>query len=196
MFRMILIALMATVLCSPIASAYMLIAEYNIVYAEVAELDGDGALRTEQLKLDMYRPNIRTGRAPVLVYTYGGCFIRGSKSKIPTFLKKLSNAGVAVAPVDYRMGKDSSNPEAAGLWNWPYPAGLKDVQQAVRFLRRNKDRWALDTDRMAAHGESAGGYLAAALGVRPVTDRQDCEDEFSRRFGIVSDWRLARTPNL
>ena len=64
----------------------------------------------------------------------------------------------------------------------------KDVQQALRFLRKNKDRFRIDTARVAAHGEFYGWLFAAALGVVGVTDRGGNSDAYSQRVGIVSDW--------
>jgi acetyl esterase/lipase len=159
----------------------------DIIYDVVTETDGAGILRREALKLDLYLPKLKTGRAPLLLYIHGGCYVRGSRARIPSFIKALSDQGIAVASVDYRLALDPANATASAQ-NWPYPAGLTDVQQALRFLRKNKDIYLIDPARIAAHGESAGGQLAAALGVRPVTDRQGRSDAYSARIDIVSDW--------
>ncbi|HEX2528980.1 MAG TPA: alpha/beta hydrolase fold domain-containing protein [Geminicoccus sp.] len=164
------------------------IQQLDIVYDVVTERDSDGELRTETLKLDLYRPRLTSGPAPLLVYIHGGCYVRGSKSRIPTFLKNLANSGIAVASVDYRLAPDPLNPQATAHQKWLFPAALKDVQQALRFLRRNKDRFLIDPARVAAHGESAGGYLATVLGVMPVTDREGMSDGYSDRVTAVSDW--------
>jgi acetyl esterase/lipase len=184
MIRAAALALALLVLAVPPAAAGF-IQQKNIVYDRVTERDADGVLRTENLLLDLYRP--KTGRAPLLLYIHGGCYTGGSRSRIPTFLKNLANEGVAVASIDYRLAADPRNPATAAQ-RWLFPAALKDVQQALRFLRRNSDLYLIDATRVAVHGESAGGHLAAALGVRPATDRQDRSDRYSARVDIVSNW--------
>ena len=63
-------------------------------------------------------------------------------------------AGFAVAAVNYRLSGEVR-----------FPAQLHDVKAAVRWLRANADDLALDGDRIVACGESAGGHLAALLGL-------------------------------
>ncbi|HEX2528979.1 MAG TPA: alpha/beta hydrolase fold domain-containing protein [Geminicoccus sp.] len=180
------------------ASTYEL--QPDIVYDVVTERDGDGVQRTVSLMLDFYRPVSAAGPMPLVVYVHGGCFVTGTKSGVPSFIRGLTGSGIAVASVEYRMARDPRKP-AAGQQHWPYPAALKDVQQAVRFLRQNKDRFGLDPSRIAVHGESTGGYFAAALGVLPLTDRAGRTDAYSVRVGTVSDWygrtdfTLPKSPN-
>lgn len=179
--------MLAMMLLSALPARAGHIEKKDIVYDVVTEADAAGILRREALKLDLYLPKLKTGRAPLLLYIHGGCYVRGSRARIPAFIKALSDQGIAVASVDYRLARDPVSATASAQ-NWPYPAGLKDVQQALRFLRKNNDTYLIDPARIAVHGESAGGELAAALGVRPVTDRQDRSDAYSARIDIVSDW--------
>ncbi len=46
---------------------------------------------------------------------------------------------------------------------WPNP--LRDAENALRVIRENAEKWDVDPGRIAAIGFSAGGHLAAALGV-------------------------------
>ena len=185
----IILRLVLTILClvqaAPASSAYNL--ESDIVYDVVTEADGDGIMRTVALKLDFYRPSPINGRTPLVIYVHGGCFVQGSKSSVPAFVKNLANEGIAVASIDYRLAYDPRRPTVVQQ-KWPYPAALKDVQQAVRFLRKNDTLFQIDTSRIAVHGESTGGYFAAALGVVPATDRQGNSDSYAARIDIVSDW--------
>jgi acetyl esterase/lipase len=166
-------------------TAYIL--ERDIVYDVVTGRDGDGIQRTERLKLDFYRPIAAAGPTPLLIYVHGGCYVSGTKAAVPAFLRALAADGIAIASLDYRMARDPRRPSVP-QHHWPYPAGLTDVQQAVRFLRKNADRFDIDTSRIATHGESTGGYFAAALGVRPMPDRAGKLDAYADRIDIVSDW--------
>ena len=46
-----------------------------------------------------------------------------------------------------------------------FPAAVLDVRQAIRFLRENADAYKLDATKFVAIGGSAGGNLAAMLGM-------------------------------
>jgi acetyl esterase/lipase len=62
--------------------------------------------------------------------------------------------GYAVVAVNYRLSGEAR-----------FPALVQDAKAAVRWVRANAGRYQLDADRIAAWGGSAGGYLAAMLGV-------------------------------
>ncbi len=68
----------------------------------------------------------------------------------------LTAKGYAVVSLNYRLG--------ASMFAAAYPA-LRDGKAAVRFLRANADQYHLDSSKFAVWGNSAGGYMAAMLGV-------------------------------
>jgi acetyl esterase/lipase len=109
------------------------------------------------LELDLYLP---ASRAPVVVFLHGGGWRLGSRhSAGPSFtgsepFEQLAAAGIAVASIDYRLSGEA-------VW----PAQLHDAKAAVRWLRSRADEVGIDPDRIAAWGESAGGHLAALLGL-------------------------------
>ena len=55
--------------------------------------------------------------------------------------------------------------------NAAFPKPLNDAEEALELIRSHADEWAVDPEKIAAVGFSAGGHLAAALGtmgrVRP-----------------------------
>jgi acetyl esterase/lipase len=110
------------------------------------------------LELDLYLPAARP--APVVVFLHGGGWRVGSRrSGGPAFpggalFEAAARAGLAVASVDYRLS-------AEAVW----PAQLHDVKAAVRWLRSRSGELGIDPDRVAVWGESAGGHLAALLGL-------------------------------
>lgn len=76
--------------------------------------------------------------------------------------KIIAAQGVAVVMVDFRNCiRPSSAPEVA-----PYPAGLNDCVSGVRWLRREAARLRIDPDRIVVAGESGGGNLTLATGMR------------------------------
>ena len=114
----------------------------DIEYARVGET---------RLALDLYRPAEKQ-RGPLIVWVHGGAWRRGRRSYMP--LTKLVEQGYAVASVDYRL-----SPVA------PFPAQIHDVKAAIRFLRANETDLRINADRIAVAGSSAGGHLAALVGV-------------------------------
>jgi acetyl esterase/lipase len=121
--------------------------ERNIVYRNV-----DGV----SLEMDIYQPESKDGKTPIIIYVHGGGWYSGLKSTgigikdIPELVKR----GYTVASVDYRLGP-----------RYKFPAQIEDLEFAVSFLRENASTYGLDASRIGVFGESAGGHLAALLGL-------------------------------
>jgi acetyl esterase/lipase len=111
---------------------------------EFAKVDG------LSLKLDLYLPD--KTRPPLIVYVHGGGWGSGSKADMP--LVALVREGFAVAGVDYRLSKQA-----------PFPAQAHDLKAAIRFLRAEQQRLGIDARQIVIAGSSAGGHLAAIVGV-------------------------------
>ena len=78
----------------------------------------------------------------------------------------LAAQGVAVAMVDFRNALvPSSVAEVA-----PFPAGLNDCVSGVRWVAANHTRLSVDSDRIVIAGESGGGNLTLATGLRLKLD--------------------------
>lgn len=62
-----------------------------------------------------------------------------------------------------------------------YPASLNDLSDAVCTVRDNAENWNVDTDKIIVCGFSAGGHLAASLGVlwnsEPSIKREDKKNQ-------------------
>ncbi len=74
----------------------------------------------------------------------------------------IAAQGVAVAMVDFRNALvPSSAAEVA-----PFPAGLNDCVSGVKWVAANHAELAIDPDRIVVAGESGGGNLTLATGLR------------------------------
>jgi acetyl esterase/lipase len=102
------------------------------------------------LKLDLYLPEKRS--APLIVWVHGGAWRAGSKDH-PACLY-LMDHGYAIASVDYRLSTHA-----------PFPAQIHDIKAAIRFLRAKASDYGYDASKMGIMGSSAGGHLAALVGV-------------------------------
>jgi len=89
----------------------------------------------------------------------------------------MAAKGVAGACISYRL---------SGQATWP--AALHDSKEAVRWLRGNARVLGIDPDHVAAVGSSAGGHLAALLGVTggdPQFEGAGASRQFSSRVTAV-----------
>ena len=134
----------------------------DLVFAEVDDRD---------LLLDLYLP--RTSKpAPLIVYIHGGAWRAGSKDSMP--LAGLLDEGYAIASVAYRL-----TPEAR------FPAQVHDIKAAIRFLRGKQEHYPYDARKIAVAGSSAGGHLAALVGV--TNGIGDLEGSVGAHFDQSSD---------
>jgi acetyl esterase len=102
----------------------------------------------EGVPVRVYRPRLE-GDLPGLLYLHGGGFCLGSIEMEHGGAVQLANAlGAVVVSVDYRLAPEN-----------PYPAGLEDCYTGLRLLASLP---GVDPSRIAVHGQSAGGGLAAA----------------------------------
>lgn len=107
------------------------------------------------LRLDLFLPEDKR-HAPVVLCIHGGGWISGDKSDCHIVANELARRGYAAACPDYRL---------APLYT--YPAAVQDVRAAVRFLRERGAEFGIDSSKVAAFGNSAGGHLSAFLALSP-----------------------------
>lgn len=129
------------------------------------------------LTLDLYRPE-QAQRGPLVVWIHGGAWRAGSKKDMP--LGELVQAGAPVASVEYRLSTAAK-----------FPAQIHDIKAAIRFLRGRARDLDIDATRIVIAGASAGGHLAALVGVtngHPELegDEGDFRDASSSVQGIIS----------
>ena len=123
----------------------------NLVYAHASGRD---------LVLDLYLPPASAPAPdlrprPVIVFFHGGGWRVGDKSEVEKRAAAIvGETGYALASVNYRLSQTAI-----------FPAPIIDGKTAVRWVRANAARYNLDPRRVGAMGFSAGGHLAAMLGV-------------------------------
>ena len=113
------------------------------------------------LSLDLHLP-AGDGPHPVVLQLHGGGWRVGTRAVFTPLVSvarsfgRITEAGFAVAAVDYRLSGEAT-----------YPAQVDDVEHALDWIR---ERPELDAARVVLWGGSAGGTLAALLGMRRAAD--------------------------
>jgi len=103
----------------------------------------------------VYLPRQAARPLPVVVWIHGGGYVLGSPDADDVQVKTIvSQLGCAAVSVDYRLA-----PEA------PFPASVEDCYAALGWTHAQAGELGLDRQRVAIGGASAGGGLAAALGL-------------------------------
>jgi acetyl esterase/lipase len=108
----------------------------------------DGGLRVRA-----YRPlgSRADELLPGLVYFHGGGWVFGDLDSHDPLCRELCNlAQCAVVAVDYRLAPENR-----------FPAAVEDAVFAIRYVAQHAADFGIDSTRLAAGGDSAGGNLAA-----------------------------------
>ncbi len=101
---------------------------------------------------------------PVILELHGGGWLRGSRREFTPLLsdadsfERITAAGFAVVAADYRLSGEAR-----------FPAQLDDVRRALAWVAGPGAEYGLDPDRVVLWGGSAGGTLAALVGLEPGT---------------------------
>lgn len=114
------------------------------------------------LALDLHLPSAASESVPVVVELHGGGWLRGSRREFTPLLsdadsfERITAAGFAVVAADYRLSGEAR-----------FPAQLHDVRRALAWVAGPGREHGLDADRVVLWGGSAGGTLAALVGLEP-----------------------------
>jgi len=121
----------------------------NVVYATV----NDSLNSKRDLHLDIFRPK-KQGKYPALIMIHGGGWRSGNKSMEVPMAQRIALHGYVAIPVEYRLSTEAK-----------YPAAIVDIKAAIRWVKVNAAKYNIDTTFIAIEGSSAGGQLAALVGM-------------------------------
>jgi len=144
--------------------------DYEVVTRPNLEfVQHDGA----SLAGDLYLPK-GLNKAPVVIAAHGGGWQVGSRASYKYWGPFLARNGYALFSIDYRLGK-------AGA----YPGSVYDVKAAIQFVRAKAADLGLDPERIGLMGDSAGGHLAALVGLAP--DQFTAEYRSDPNYAVPAD---------
>jgi acetyl esterase/lipase len=127
----------------------------QIKYAQIGQIS---------LTMNLYIPKTRGDSVPVIIWLHGGGMIRRNYFSYGPPILCMLEFGYAIAQATYRVVSDDSYADPNLLL---FPAQIRDVKTAVRFMRANAKKYHLDQERIGIAGDSAGGQLAALMALTP-----------------------------
>ena len=113
-------------------------------------------------QLDVYSPPDAADR-PVVVFWYGGSWVKGSKSDYRFVGTTLAEHGIVAVLPDYRLYPHVT-----------FPAFVEDGAKAVAWVEQHVREFGGNPHHLVLMGHSAGGHTAAFLALN---------HQFLRKFG-------------
>jgi len=108
-----------------------------------------------QVRVRVMSPRERQGQIAGILYIHGGAFVLGDvDANARLSVRYVDAVPAVVVHVDYRLAPEH-----------PFPAAYDDCLAALGWMRRNAVSLGIDPDRTGVVGSSAGGGLAAAVGL-------------------------------
>lgn len=130
----------------------------NLVYGEAVNIKN----QRETLRLDVFMPPTTdtVRRRPLLIFIHGGGFQNNDKvGAFSTMVcSTLARRGYVTSSINYRMGLAPSKSDTT-YFEALYRA-VQDAKAAVRYFRKNADRFGIDPDQIFLMGSSAGSKTA------------------------------------
>lgn len=120
-----------------------------------------------EINIRFIRPD-GSERLPAVYYIHGGGMQAMScyDGNYRAWGKIIAAQGLAVAMVDFRNALSPSSVEEVA----PFPAGLNDCVSGVKWVVANHEDLGIDPDRVIVAGESGGGNLTLATGLKLKRD--------------------------
>ena len=122
----------------------------DLVYATAADAN---------LMLDLALPKAAKGTLPVVVFLHGEGWRAGTRQQMNHFIEGMARLGYVGVTPDYRLVPGAR-----------FPAQVEDCKAAIRWLRAHAADYGVRPDRIGVVGFSAGGHLAAMLGLTGKLD--------------------------
>lgn len=124
--------------------------------------------------MDIFLP-AGEGPFPVIVSIHGGAFKKCDKRDEEMILDMLHglDKGYAVVGVNYRLSQEAQ-----------FPDPVKDIKQAIRFIKDHANDYHFDKEKIVVWGGSAGGYFTLMSGLI------DCYDQFDDEYSSKTNTKI------
>ena len=107
------------------------------------------------LKLDVISPAVDGANRPAIMQVHGGSWVMGDKREQGwPLLSHLAANGWVCFNLNYRLSPGAT-----------FPDHLVDLKAGLAWIREHAEQWGIDPNFIAVTGGSAGGHLAALMGL-------------------------------
>jgi acetyl esterase/lipase len=146
-----LAALTAAAVFLTAGAAYAVPPVTNVVVTDISYIaPTDDTYQMERCKVDVSSPRGATN-LPVLIFFHAGGFVEGKRH-----FPGVNRNEMVVVAAGYRL-----SPQVT------YPAFIEDAAAAVAWAVQHAQEYGGDPKKIFVSGHSAGGYLAAMVGMDP-----------------------------
>ncbi|MEX6262564.1 alpha/beta hydrolase [Staphylococcus haemolyticus] len=124
-------------------------------------------------QLDIMMPDDvdKDTKLPVIFWMHGGGYVAGDKQYKNPLLSQIVEQGYVVVNVNYALAP-----------NYKYPTPLIQFDDAIQFIKHNKDRFPIDLDQVVIGGDSAGAQLTSQYVAMQTNSSLRSEMGFKQRF--------------
>ena len=129
----------------------------TITYRQVAE-QPDGNKKSLIMLVTKPKDWKEGDQRPAILFFHGGGWVGGKPGQFTAHASHFAAQGIVCFQAQYRL-LDRKKP------NQPPANCVEDAKAAMEFVRSNAKDWGVDPGRIATAGGSAGGHLAAYLGM-------------------------------
>ena len=144
------------------------IEEKSITYCSFGE---------RKLLLDAFYPKqIASGKRIAVIIIHGGGWRTGNRTLHHPLAQRLAGLGYVCFTPEYRLSTEAL-----------YPAAIQDIKSAIHWIRKNAAKYNIDQNKIAVAGHSAGGELAAMVGVANNIHGNGCIKNISDKVNAVID---------
>jgi len=146
-------------------------------YFEVYNENLDQLRKVVNPTLTMFVPENPNGTS-IVICPGGGYAYLAIKKEGFIVAQWLNTLGITTFVLKYRLPSDDIMEDKS-------VGPLQDAQEAIRIIRRNAEKWQLNTERIGVLGFSAGGHVAATLSthykdaVYHVSDTTSAKPDFT-----------------
>lgn len=91
---------------------------------------------------------------PAVILIHGGGWKSGNKSHMKPLAQFIATKGYSCFTIEYRLSDEAK-----------YPSGIYDIKQAIKFVKKNAQKFNIDSAKVAILGASSGAQMASLIGV-------------------------------
>jgi acetyl esterase/lipase len=143
----------------------------NITYCSIGN---------RKLLLDAFYPSVKNKKtSPAIIIIHGGGWRSGNRTMHYPLAQKLAELGYVCFTPEYRLSTEAL-----------FPAAIYDIKAAIRWVRKNANEYNIDTTKIVVAGFSAGGEMAAFMGVTgniPLFEGINCNTKEATSINAVID---------